>query len=121
MWDVEEVNPFAVVGITEPLDFSLEEVTLEFTVESSADYLINEPFDPANLFDGENGFFIDALTSPMYEDAGGSIPITDGRAIGRIDDLSGNGNNFYWFAEPSYKPLLPSMIDMSASCEYSAR
>jgi hypothetical protein len=39
MWVVEEVNPFEEVVITEPLNFTIEEVTLDFTVETSADYI----------------------------------------------------------------------------------
>ena len=53
-------------------------------------------FTPANLFAlGENGSYYDISdTSTLWQDAAGTVPVTASNdPVGRVDDLSGNGNH----------------------------
>ena len=50
-------------------------------------------FSPASLFSGNKGGFWVASDAKTWADTAGTTPITNGAAVARIDDQSGNGNH----------------------------
>jgi hypothetical protein len=96
--DLYEYDPFTIANFTrDGFNLSLMSISAQFGEGGGSPVESPIPeFDPSDLFAlGEIGIWYDPSDlSTLWQDTAGTVPITtDGQAVARIDDKSGNGVN----------------------------